>query len=62
MKAAGPAAKRQRMTSGQRVTYRDQVIKVVKARLAAAPADPNRPALRLPESMESNGEAPSIIF
>ena len=61
MTTAEPGGKRQRMASGQRMTYRDQVLKVVKARLAEAPADPNRPALRLPESMESNGEAPSII-
>ena len=43
------------------MTYRDQVLKVVQTRFAAAPAGQNRPALRLPANMESNGEAPSII-
>ena len=43
------------------MSYRDKVLQVVKAKLAEIPADPQRPAPRLPENMESNGEASSLI-
>ena len=56
------SSKRQRVASGQRTTYRDQVLQVVKVRFAAVPAGQSTPALQLPAAMESNGEAPSIIF
>ena len=61
MSTARNSSKRQRVASGQRTTYRDQVLQVVKARFAAVPAGQSTPALRLPATMESNGEAPSII-
>ena len=61
MSAAQNSSKRQRVAARQRMSYRDQVLQVVKARLAAAPAGQSAPALRLPATMESNGEAPSII-
>ena len=61
MSAAQNSSKRQRVAARQRMTYRDQVLQVVKARFAAAPAGKSAPALRLPATMESNGEAPSII-
>jgi hypothetical protein len=56
-----PDGKRRRTSTGQGTTYRDKVLKVVKARLDEATAKPNGPALRLPENLEMNGEASSII-
>ena len=61
MSAAQNSSKRQRVAARQRMPYRDQVLKVVQARFAAAPVGNSAPALRLPATMESNGEAPSII-
>ena len=43
------------------MTYREPVLQVVKNRFAAAPLGQITPALQLPATMESNGEAPSII-
>ena len=57
----GQDGKRRRAASSQSKSYRDRVLQVVKAKLAEVPADPHRPAPRLPENMESNGEVPSII-
>ena len=61
MLAAQGTGKRRRIASSQRLTYREQVLQVVKNRFAAVPLGQITPALRLPAAMESNGEAPSII-
>ena len=56
-----PGGKRRRMSAEQSLTYRDKVLQVVKARLNEATPRSEGPSLHLPENMESNGEASSII-
>ena len=56
-----PGGKRRRMSAEQSLTHRDKVLQVVKARLNEATPRSEGPSLHLPENMESNGEASSII-
>ena len=57
----GRDGKARRATPGQSIQYRDKVLQVVKAQLAAAPVDEHNTAPRLSENMEERGEVPSII-